>query len=244
MNLRLKLVLCSAALLSCAPGIAEGADVTAQFTVRPGAAAHAAAGKSARRPVLNDIVLWLTRADDSTPLRAATPPKTGYRLVQKDKMFSPHLLVVPAGSNVEFPNLDPFFHNVFSLFNGKRFDLGLYESGTHRSVRFEREGVSYIFCNIHPEMGAIVLALNSPYFAASAVGGAVTIRDVPPGKYYLHVWGEQFQAADPGLEHRIVEVTTQGTWLGPIELAPGPNPLMNHKNKFGEDYPATPTPTY
>jgi plastocyanin len=242
-NPRLKLVFCFALLLCCYCSIAQGADVTAQFTVKPTAASHAA-GKNSRHPALDDVVLWLTRADDSTPIRAVPPPKTGYRLVQKDKMFSPHLLVVPAGSNVEFPNLDPFFHNVFSLFNGKRFDLGLYESGTHRSVRFDREGVSYIFCNIHPEMGAIVLALDSPYFAVSDAGGAVTIHDVPPGKYRLHVWGEQFQAADSAEERRIVEVTTQGTWLGPIELAPGPNPLMNHKNKFGEDYSATPTPTY
>jgi hypothetical protein len=241
-NPRLKLVFCCTLLLCCRCSTAQGADVTAQFTTS--AQAGASVAKNSRHPALDDVVLWLTRADDSTPIRAVPPPKTGYRLVQKDKMFSPHLLVVPAGSSVEFPNQDPFFHNVFSLFNGKRFDLGLYESGTHRSVRFDREGVSYIFCNIHPEMGAIVLALNSPLFAVSDAGGAITIHDVPPGKYHLHIWGEQFQAADPAAERRIVEVTTQGTWLGPIELAPGPNPLMNHKNKFGEDYPATPSAKY
>jgi plastocyanin len=241
-NRHLKLVLCCVLLLCCHCGRAQGADVTAQFTTS--AQAGAAGRKEARHAALNDVVLWLTRVDDSTPLRAIPPPKNGYRLVQKDKMFSPHLLVVPAGSSVDFPNLDPFFHNVFSLYNGKRFDLGLYESGTHRSVRFEHEGVSYIFCNIHPEMGAIVLAVNSPYFAVSDAGGAVTIHDVPPGKYHVHLWGEQFQAADPAAERRIVEVTTQGTWLGPIELASGPNPLTNHKNKFGEDYPATPATTY
>jgi plastocyanin len=234
----LKLVLCSALLLSSPCMLAQAGDVTATFTVAP----HA--GKAAKHPSLNNIVLWLTPVDESEPLRAVPPPANGYRLTQKNKEFSPHLLVVPAGSSVDFPNLDPFFHNVFSLFNGKRFDLGLYESGTHRSVRFDREGVSYIFCNIHPEMGAIVLALNSPLFAVSDAGGAITIHDVPPGKYHLHIWGEQFQAADPAAERRIVEVTTQGTWLGPIELAPGPNPLMNHKNKFGEDYPATPSAKY
>ena len=196
MNPRLKLVFCCTLLLCCPCSIAQGADVTAQFTTS--AHAGAAVAKNSRHAALDDVVLWLTRVDDSTPIRAVPPPKTGYRLVQKDKMFSPHLLVVPAGSSVEFPNQDPFFHNVFSLFNGKRFDLGLYESGTHRSVRFDREGVSYIFCNIHPEMGAIVLALDSPYFAVSDAGGAVTIHDVPPGKYRLHVWGEQFQAAAKG----------------------------------------------
>jgi hypothetical protein len=122
--------------------------------------------------------------------------------------------------------------------------LGLYEAGTHRSVRFDREGVSYIFCNIHPEMGAIVLSLNSPHFALSDAGGAVTIHGVPPGKYYVHVWGERFQAANNGAAPRMVQVTAQGAMLGTIELAPGPDPLMNHKNKFGEDYPAAPTPKY
>src|SRR5246127_2367910 len=112
-------------------------------------------------------------------------------------MFTPHLLVVPMGSQVEFPNQDPFFHNVFSLFNGKRFDLGLYESGTSRAVRFDREGVSYIFCNIHPEMGAVVLALNTPYYAVSGAAGMVTIHNVPPGSYRLHLWSEAAQSANP-----------------------------------------------
>ena len=105
------------------------------------------------------MVVWLTPLKpDGRP--AATGHPGPFRLVQKDKMFTPHLLVVPTGTSVEFPNEDPFFHNVFSLFNGQRFDLGLYESGTSRAVRFDREGVSYIFCNIHPEMGAVVLALE------------------------------------------------------------------------------------
>jgi plastocyanin len=73
-------------------------------------------------------------------------------LRQKNKAFEPHLLVVTKGSTVQFPNQDPWFHNVFSLFNGKKFDLGLYEAGTTRTVHFDREGVSYIFCNIHPEI--------------------------------------------------------------------------------------------
>ena len=68
------------------------------------------------------------------------------------------MLVVPVGSVVAFPNRDPFFHNVFSLFEGKRFDLGLYEAGSTRDVLFDKPGVSYIFCNIHAEMSAVVIA--------------------------------------------------------------------------------------
>ena len=77
-------------------------------------------------------------------------------------MFTPHILVVPVGSVVRFPNADPFFHNVFSLFDGKRFDLGLYEAGSTKEVTFSREGLSYIFCNIHPEMSAVVISLSTP----------------------------------------------------------------------------------
>ena len=94
------------------------------------------------------------------------------RLVQKNKSFEPHILVVPAGSMVEFPNRDPFFHNVFSLFEGKRFDLGLYEAGTSRMVRFDRPGISYIFCNIHPEMSAVVITMATPLYAISNRGRA------------------------------------------------------------------------
>jgi len=166
-----------------------------------------------------------------TPVRQAT-----YRLVQKDKMFTPHLLVVPTGSQVEFPNQDPFFHNVFSLFNGKRFDLGLYESGTSRSVRFDREGVSYIFCNIHPEMAAVVLALNTPYYAISSESGVVTLRNVPPGSYRLNVWSENGQLAAPGMPQRIVQVSAEAVHLGDINLEATGDPLANHKNMFGEDY--------
>ena len=235
-------VLCLALWLSCGSLLAQGVDVSAKFAVT--SQPHPATHKTVLRPALSGIVLWLTRVDDPTSAHAIALPRTGYRLVQKDKMFTPHLLVVPTGTSVDFPNLDPFFHNVFSLFNGKRFDLGLYEAGTHRAVRFDREGVSYIFCNIHPEMGAIVLALNSPYFALSDATGTVTVHGVPPGKYQVHVWGEQVLGLDAATERRVLEVTSEPASLGTIELMAGTPPQMGHKNKFGEDYPPSPTPAY
>src|SRR6202011_852172 len=110
------------------------------------------------------------------------------RLVQKNKMFHPSLLVIPVGGKVEFPNHDPFFHNVFSLFDGKRFDLGLYESGTTRYVQFDKPGISYIFCNIHAQMSAVIIALNTPYYGVSNAHGDISIRNVPPGRYELQVF--------------------------------------------------------
>jgi plastocyanin len=121
---------------------------------------------SASHPNSPEAVIWLSPLSP-TQKSLLAPDKAKFVLTQKDKQFSPHLLVVPVGSSIEFPNLDPFFHNVFSLFNGKRFDLGLYESHTHRSVQFDREGISFIFCNIHPDMGAVVVSLRTPYYAVS-----------------------------------------------------------------------------
>src|ERR1035438_1745365 len=116
------------------------------------------AGTQGRHSAIPSTVVWLTPVEGGgVQLDPPPPAQTHARLVQKNKSFEPHLLVVPAGSMVEFPNRDPFFHNVFSLFEGKRFDLGLYEAGTTRTVRFDRPGISYIFCNIHPEMSAVII---------------------------------------------------------------------------------------
>src|SRR2546429_5288913 len=106
-----------------------------------------------------------------------------WRVVQKNKSFQPHLTVVRVGSVVDFPNRDPFFHNVFSLFDGKRFDLGLYEAGATNSVRFDHAGVSFLFCNIHPEMSAVVIALDTPYYAVTDKSGGLAIPNVTDGKY-------------------------------------------------------------
>ena len=134
------------------------------------------------------VVVWLT------PLGATAAPSTPRQqaaqipqLVQKDKSFHPSLLVIPAGGKVEFPNHDPFFHNVFSLFDGKRFDLGLYESGSTQFVQFDKPGISYIFCNIHPQMSAVVIALNTPYYAISNWRGEINIGGVMPGRYQIRL---------------------------------------------------------
>jgi plastocyanin len=220
----------------------EGVEVSGKIQIR--SMSQSAGKKRQNPPSATDIVVWLTPVNPVEGAMVLPARQTSYRLVQKDKMFTPHLLVVPTGSQVEFPNQDPFFHNVFSLFNGKRFDLGLYESGTSRSVRFDREGVSYIFCNIHPEMGAVVLALSTPYYGIAGENGVVALHNVPPGSYRLNVWSENGQLANPSASQKIVQVSTEAVHLGDIILQATTDALTNHKNIFGEDYEPSHDPKY
>src|SRR5207248_11299438 len=192
----------------------------------------------------SEAVVWLARLGDSTETHTSRSPLR-LQLVQKNKSFSPHVLVVPVGAVVEFPNHDPFFHNVFSLFEGKRFDLGLYEAGTTRRVSFDRGGISYIFCNIHAEMSAVVIALETPYFGISNRKGEIVITGVPVGRYVMKTW---YETALPGtLEamSREVNVTENSSTLGVLQVSAGPDTIA-HKNKYGMDYepPAPDSPAY
>src|SRR5689334_6848634 len=167
-----------------------------------------------------NAVIWL-RAPAGSTRRAGdwnSTPRPRFKILQQHKRFDPHVLVIPVGSVVEFPNLDPFFHNVFSLFNGKRFDLGLYEAGTTHTVDFDRAGIAYIFCNIHPEMSAVVVALNTPYYAVSDGSGQVMIRNVPPGEYHLQVWHERSSLEAAKALSRQFTVSEDAHSLGTIRL--------------------------
>jgi plastocyanin len=181
-------------------------------------------------------VVWLTRTGDQVQHSASSVPRQ--QLLQRNKTFHPHLVVVPVGGQVVFPNKDPFFHNVFSLFDGKRFDLGLYEAGSSRAVTFDREGISYIFCNIHPEMSAVVVSLKTPYYGISDARGAISIPDVPAGRYELHVWHERAILESLDSLVRTISVNENAHSFGTLRVAEQPSPLKPHKNKYGQDYEA------
>lgn len=230
--------------LLCVLALATGA-VRAQETPSPGPAAElrlrvvpSQPGKARAMPA----VLWL----EPLPGTAALPflPHGRYTLLQKNRTFLPHVQVVPVGSVVQFPNADPFFHNVFSLFDGKRFDLGLYEAGSSQSVTFSRQGVSYIFCDIHPEMSAVILTLSTPLYSIADASDAFVVRDVPPGDYKLRFWIEGVpQSVLSGLDRRV-HLPPRAVDLGPIEV---PIPRVGndaHKNKFSEAYPPDAQSTY
>ena len=182
------------------------------------------------------VVVWLTPLG-TTPAPSPPPQQSSQipKLVQKDKSFHPSLLVIPAGGQVEFPNQDPFFHNVFSLFDGKRFDLGLYESGTTQFVKFDKPGISFIFCNIHAQMSAVVIALNTPYYAISNGHGEISIAGVVPGRYQMHVFHPSVSPDALHAAEREITVTPGETFLGAFNLAES-NLELAHKNKYGRDY--------
>lgn len=192
----------------------------------------------------SDVVVWLKPMDSQAAESKSAERGTRVRLIQHRKSFQPHVLVVPVGTLVDFPNRDPFFHNVFSLFDGKRFDLGLYEAGATNSVRFDRVGVSFLFCNIHPEMSAVVVAVDTPYFAASDRSGSISIANVPDGKYELHVWYERSLPEDLKELNRIVTIGAAAPGLGEIRVPANPGFSPEHKNKYGQEYAAPPTTGY
>ena len=171
-------------------------------------------------------------------------PHGHYTLLQKNRTFIPHLQVIPVGSVVQFPNADPFFHNVFSLFDGKRFDLGLYEAGSSKSTTFSRQGVSYIFCNIHPEMSAVILTLSTPLFAIADAKDSLVLRNIPPGSYNLHLWIEGVpQPILDRLGHRL-HLARGVSDLGDIPAPIARAATKAHANKFGNAYDPNPKSTY
>jgi len=220
-------------LFSSISVFARGADLTAHVELVDSA-------KSKKLRNAGNIVLWLTPVGTTVSFPPVSNPAEQPRLTQKNKSFQPHVLVVPVGSVVQFPNRDPFFHNVFSLFEGKRFDLGLYEAGSTRDVRFDKPGISYIFCNIHAQMSAVVIALETPYFGISDRLGQVEIPRVPAGRYVLHAWYETALPDELNALTREVSVSENSSTLGVLRLSAASLPIA-HKNKYGRDYD-NPTP--
>jgi plastocyanin len=229
---------------SCAfaglPEASQQKPVTVRVALQDGSAAKTERSSASLQAA--EVVIWLKPLD--APAAAADPPVKRPQVVQKNKSFRPHLTVVRVGSVVDFPNRDPFFHNVFSLFDGKRFDLGLYEAGATNSVRFDHLGVSYLFCNIHPEMSAVVVAVDTPYYGVSDKGGNVSIENVPDGRYELHVWYERSVADTLKNLTRTVRVTADSRDLGAIAVPQDPAFTPAHKNKYGQDYAPPPKPGY
>ena len=187
---------------------------------------------SAIRPAENAVV-YLEHPETPEPPALHGPLK----MIQRSKTFEPHVLVVAPGTAVDFPNLDPIIHNVFSPYYGEKFDLGLYKPGDSKRVIFKTPAISWIFCDIHQEMSAIVLTLNTPYFAVTDSKGEFAISGVPDGKYRLKVWYDEVSPEELEKASRVAEIAPATRQLPLIQLSGKGFVRIPHKNKFGKDYP-------
>jgi len=171
------------------------------------------------------------------PVGQPQPPLTSRHItmLQKNKMFTPHVLPVEAGTIIDFPNADPIFHNAFSSYNGQVFDVGLYPPGTSKSVRFTKTGIVRVFCNIHPSMSAVILVLPTPYFTTTAKDGTFEL-ELPPGSYDVGVFHERAtEQTLQTLTQRIL-VTDTPVRIAPIMVSEAGYLQMPHKNKYGKEY--------
>lgn len=132
------------------------------------------------------VVIWL-EGGGSGPRANIVPIQTS--MGQENRRFEPDLVVIPVGGSVSFPNMDPIFHNVFSLSKPKSFDLGNYPKGDTRTVVFPKPGIVYVNCRLHPNMAGTVVVTPNQWFArAAAKDGQYELKDVPPGNYTVVAW--------------------------------------------------------
>jgi plastocyanin len=173
---------------------------------------------------LSDVVVYV----ENSKARARPGREV---LTMKSKAFAPHVLAIGTGTTVDFPNEDPILHNVFSV-SGEGFDLGLYKRPKSGSRTFDKPGIYTLYCNIHPQMSAIVVIRDNPWYAKTGKDGAFTIEGVPPGKYALTAWHERAQKAT------TIELTVADKGVAETVLALDGRGFkrQQHKNKFGKDY--------
>jgi plastocyanin len=191
-------------------GAALTGSVTGTVTLTSARGAPSAASVYGRRgvapklaavgPETSKVVIQLAGVKAANPVAPMHA-----RIVQRGEQFAPAVTVVTVGSTVDFPNEDPYFHNVFSLSRAGTFDLGRYPSGSSRSFVFDRAGVVKVFCHIHAQMNALVMVLDHPWFTIPAETGTYTLPPVPAGEYTLIAWHERI-----GERRQAVQVTAGG----------------------------------
>jgi plastocyanin len=166
------------------------------------------------------------------PLDAAAPRRPGtFKLTQKGKSFVPRVLAIPAGSTVSFPNEDSIFHNVFSLSPPAPFDLGLYRAGAAKTQTFAAPATYRVFCNIHPQMTALIMVVSTPFVTLADANGAFTL-DLPPGRYRLTAVSERATPVTHELKVGASAATAPELTLDESQFV-----APTRKNKFGQDYP-------
>lgn len=190
-----------------------------------------------KRKDASQVVVWVERRDGVLPQPWPPLPKperpVPVKMASKDKRFQPGVMVVPVGTEVSFPNLDPIFHNVFSLSGDNRFDLGLYKSGKSKSVFFRKPGLVRVYCNIHSQMVGFIHVMATPWSTTTSPDGTFVIRDVPAGTYLLKSWEEKAGEASRELSVGAVDPPSMRLMIDARGFVPKP-----HLNKFGKQYTA------
>jgi plastocyanin len=172
------------------PGLAMAGKITGTVKVN-----------GLRSPV--DILVYLVKA----PPVQEDLSKTKFIMDQQNLTFNPHILPIPVGASVDFPNNDKVDHNIFSLSRTKKFNLGSYKPGDSKAVLFDKPGIVELRCDVHAEMAAYIMVLKNPYFSVTddqgqfeipdskhlEQNGIKGIKDLPAGNYVLKIWHEKLK---------------------------------------------------
>lgn len=218
---KVTIVLLGAALAAPSPARAQG-GVSGRVAIqeKPGETTYD----------IGNTVVYLTAADG----RVLRAPPVKVPIAMNGKEFRPHVRIVTPGSAVEYPNQDPFSHNIFSTAPGAAFDLGTYPNGISKSATFRKTGAFPIYCNIHSRMTAYVVVVPTPYFTQAGADGRWSLDHIPAGKYELHVWHERAPEVVTPLEVGAAGVPNLMTTLDARGFV-----ATEHKNKFGKEYTST-----
>jgi plastocyanin len=187
--------------------------------------------KRGQNPTVSETLVWLEPAGGKVVKKS---PQT-FQMMTRGKMLVPHVLAIPTGSTVEFPNDDPISHNLFSLSSGNSFDLGLYRKGAGKSEKFDTPGLVNVYCNVHPNMSAVIQVMATPYYVFADAAGNYALTDVPPGKYRLVAWNEI-----GGQTESPVEISQAGSVSGNLSVTLDSRNYRatQHLDKNGKPYQA------
>ena len=209
------------AILGCAAVLSsvEAATVRGKVSIAP---------RRGPAPTLSETLVSLQPA---TTVKPRKPENV--QMSTRAKTLVPHILAIPVGSSVQFPNDDPILHNLFSLSTPNNFDLGLYRRNSGKSQTFNASGIVNIYCNVHPSMSAVLHIMSTPYYVFADAAGDYSIPDVPAGKYTLTAWNEV-----GGATQSQVEITATGEVKGTTNVLLDGKTLRpgQHLNKYGQPY--------
>jgi plastocyanin len=172
---------------------------------------------------LSNVVVSVEDLEGSFP--APKEPVVMKEMDQKGLRFVPHVLPILVGTTVKFLNSDPVSHNVFSISEAKRFNLGLYGRGVNRSIRFDRPGIVELLCNVHMEMAGYIVVLKNPFFALAKSDGTYRIAGVPAGRRRVRYWQEQLPA-----QEQEIDVPNEGTVSVNFDLSSRPHETNNSRH--------------